>query len=177
MAFHFATMAMRMNDQDGFAMTVRTEVRPGDLGGIIALHGTVYAGGLGFDPGMEALVARPLAEFFLARSDRERVWIAERAGRLAGCIAIVRADEETAQLRWFVVHPDARGAGLGRTLLRDAIAFSRVAGYRRIVLWTVDSLHSAIRLYLAEGFRLAEQKPGPVWGVDVAEQRYDLDLV
>ncbi|MBB4634999.1 GNAT superfamily N-acetyltransferase [Longimicrobium terrae] len=166
-----------MNDQDGFAMTVRTEVRPGDLGGIIALHGTVYAGGLGFDPGMEALVARPLAEFFLARSDRERVWIAERAGRLAGCIAIVRADEETAQLRWFVVHPDARGAGLGRTLLRDAIAFSRVAGYRRIVLWTVDSLHSAIRLYLAEGFRLAEQKPGPVWGVDVAEQRYDLDLV
>lgn len=167
---------MTMEDDAGSALTVRTDVRPGDLGGMIALHGTVYAGGLGFDAGMEALVARPLADFFLARTERERVWIAERGERLAGCIAIVRADEQTAQLRWFVVHPDARGAGLGRTLLRSAIAFSREAGYRRIVLWTVDSLHSAIRLYVAEGFRLAEQKPGPVWGADVTEQRYELDL-
>lgn len=177
MAIHFTTTTMRMNDEGGSGVTVRTEVRPGDLGAIIALHGTVYAGDLGFDPGMEALVARPLADFFLTRSERDRVWIAERGGRLAGCIAIVPADEETAQLRWFVVHPGERGAGLGRTLLRSAIAFSRAAGYRRIALWTVDSLHAAIRLYSAEGFRLAEQKPGPVWGADVAEQRYEMNLV
>lgn len=158
------------------AVTVRTDVRPGDLGAVIALHGLVYAGTLGFDVTMEALVARPLADFYLSRGEGERLWVAERDGGLAGCIAIVRVDEETAQLRWFVVHPRARGSGLGRTLLREAIAFGRGAGYRRIVLWTVDSLRPAIRLYEAEGFRLAEQKPGPVWGVDVAEQRYDLDL-
>jgi GNAT superfamily N-acetyltransferase len=158
------------------AVTVRTEVRPGDLGAVIALHGTVYAGELGFDPEMEALVAVPLAEFFRARREGERVWIAERGGRLAGCIAITRVDGETAQLRWFVVHPDARGAGLGRALVRDAIEFCRAEGYLRIVLWTVDSLRAAIRLYLASGFRLAEQKPGPVWGVNVTQHRYELNL-
>ncbi|HET8648839.1 MAG TPA: GNAT family N-acetyltransferase, partial [Gemmatimonadales bacterium] len=122
--------------------TLRSELRPGDIGAIAALHGTLYAREYGFDHTFEAYVAGPLAEFALRNAPNERIWLAEQAGRLVGVVAIVAEDGDpaTAQLRWFLVDPSARGRGLGRRLLDTAIEFSRAAGYRRIVLWTVSAL-------------------------------------
>src|SRR5688500_7265642 len=60
------------------AITIRTSVQPGDLGTVVALHGTLYAAEYGFDATFETYVAGPLAEFVLRASDRERFWIAER---------------------------------------------------------------------------------------------------
>jgi GNAT superfamily N-acetyltransferase len=157
-------------------ITLRTELRPGDLGGIVQLHGTVYAREHGFDPTFEAYVAGPLAECALRASPRERIWIAERQGRLVGCVAIVDAGPRTAQLRWFLVDPAARGSGLGTRLLREAIAFSRGLGCETLVLWTVGALEAAARLYTAAGFAKVESKPGRRWGADVVEERYELAL-
>src|SRR5262249_20566909 len=39
---------------------------------------------------------------------RERIWIAEQGSRLIGCVAIVAADPQTAQLRLYLVDPAAR---------------------------------------------------------------------
>ena len=61
-------------------VTLRSDLRPGDLGRIILLHGTVYARECGFDHTFEAYVAGPLAEFARAASSRERLWLAERDG-------------------------------------------------------------------------------------------------
>src|SRR5512135_3731567 len=116
---------------------MRTVLQPGDVGGIVAMHGLVYAEEYGFDTTFEAYVAAPMAEFVLRGSPRERIWIEERDGRLAGCVAIVTAAPAVAQLRWFLVHPSARGTGVGGRLLREALAFGAQAGYHRIVLWTV----------------------------------------
>src|SRR5437868_14584394 len=99
------------------AVSVRTDLRPGDIGAIVHLHGVLYAREYGFDATFEAYVAGPLAEFVRSGSPRERLWIAERDGRIVGCVAIVAASPETAQLRWFLVDPSARGMGLGRKLL------------------------------------------------------------
>src|SRR5215472_7259139 len=44
-------------------VTVRTYLKPGDIGAIVSLHGILYAGEYGFDPTFEAYVAGPLAEF------------------------------------------------------------------------------------------------------------------
>ena len=96
-------------------VTLRTALRPGDLGTVVHLHGTVYAAEYGFDHTFEAYVAGPLAEFAIAASARERLWIAERGGRIAGCVAIVSASPRTAQLLWFLVAPSARGGGIGTT--------------------------------------------------------------
>jgi GNAT superfamily N-acetyltransferase len=156
-------------------ITLRTDLRPGDLGSVVHLHGVVYAREHGFDPTFEAYVAGPLAELVLA-PDRGRIWLAERDGRLVGCVAIVAADVRTAQLRWFLVEPSARGAGLGTRLLREAVAFCRERGHERIFLWTVSALEAAARLYRAAGFRKTEEKPGRVWGVDVVEEKYELSL-
>src|SRR5262245_4204620 len=112
-----------VKDGGSSAISLRTTLAPGDLGAIVHLHGTLYAREYGFDPTFEAYVAGPLADFVIAADPRERLWIAERAGRLVGCIAIVAADDDTAQLRWFLVDPAVRGVGLGKRLLAEAVAF------------------------------------------------------
>ncbi|MFI5402399.1 MAG: GNAT family N-acetyltransferase [Planctomycetota bacterium] len=155
---------------------LRTDLRPGDLGEIVRLHGVLYAREHGFDPTFEAYVAEPLARFAIAASPRERLWIAERDRVIVGCVAIVAASPEVAQLRWFLVDPVARGSGLGTRLLDEAVAFSRGCGYRSIVLWTVRALAAAAHLYRAKGFSKVEEKPGRQWGVDVVEEKYELRL-
>ncbi len=156
--------------------TLRTGLRPGDIGEIVRLHGVLYAREYGFDPTFEAYVAEPLARFAIAASPRERVWIAERGGAIVGCVAIVAASPQVAQLRWFLVDPAARGSGLGTRLLEEAIAFSRARGYGSILLWTVSALAAAARLYRAKGFERTEERPGRQWGADVVEEKYELRL-
>lgn len=155
---------------------LRHDLKPGDLGAIVRLHGIVYSREYGFDATFEAYVAWPLAEFVRTRDLRSRVWLAERGENLVGCIAIVAVTPETAQLRWFLVDSTARGLGLGRRLLREAIAFARSTGYQSIVLWTVSALTAAARLYQEAGFVKVDEKPGRLWGVDVIEEKYSLQL-
>lgn len=160
----------------GAVPTLRSDLCPGDIGSVVALHGILYAKEYGFDPTFEAYVAGPLAEFALRGSDRERLWLAERDGHLVGCIAIVAESAEVAQLRWFLVAPSARGAGLGRRLLDEAVSFSRDRGYRRMILWTVSALRAAGRLYRQAGFQRVESVAGRRWGVSVIEEKYELVL-
>src|SRR5262249_34915291 len=102
-------------------ITLRHCLKPGDLGSVIRHHGMVYAREYGFAPTFEAYVAGPLAEFIRSRSDRDRLWIAERGESLVGSIAIVGTSANEAQLRWFLVEPSSRRMGLGRGLLREAV--------------------------------------------------------
>jgi ribosomal protein S18 acetylase RimI-like enzyme len=165
------------SENDLTAVGLRTELRPGDLGAIIALHGTVYAREHGFDMTFEAYVAGPLAELVVRGvSERERLWLAERDGNLVGSIAIVAASTQEAQLRWFLVDPRARGVGLGSWLLTEAVAFTEERGYGSVFLWTVSALAAAAHLYRAAGFRKVEERPGRLWGTDVVEEKYVLPL-
>jgi GNAT superfamily N-acetyltransferase len=158
------------------AVTIRAHLQPGDIGYIVYLHGILYAREYSFDPTFEAYVAGPLSEFVLSASPRERLWIAERDGRIIGCIAIVAASEQTAQLRWFLVDPGARGTGLGKRLMNEAVTFAKSSGYTSVILWTVSALTVAAHLYRSAGFQKTEEKPGHVWGVDVVEEKYELLL-
>lgn len=169
---------------------VRNDVEPGDIGAVIRLHGSVYAREQGWDWRFEAFAAGTfgrIAERWDPSCDR--IWIAERAGEVVGCIAILAVDVErqavsgvagtepaVAQLRWFVVAPSARGQGLGRNLIDEALSFCRSAGYSRVFLWTTASLTAAAHLYRTRGFVLTHQETVEQWGGVVTEERYDLDL-
>jgi GNAT superfamily N-acetyltransferase len=152
--------------------------RPGDLGWVVQAHGELYAAEFGWDSTFEALVARIVADF-AAQHDpaRERAWIADLDGRRVGCVFCVAGDEPgTAKLRILLVHPDARGHGVGRRLVDTCLEFAREAGYDRVRLWTNDVLAAARRIYLAAGFRLVAEAPHHSFGVDLVGQDYELDL-
>ena len=155
---------------------VRTTLQPGDVEIIVEMHRAIYACEYGFDDTFAAYVAEPLGAFARQANGRERLWIAERAGGIVGCVAIVEVDARVGQLRWFLVDPAARGAGLGRRLIDDAIAFARSRGYETIILWTVSALRAAAHLYRSVGFEKVRERPGCAWGVDVTEEKYAMPL-
>jgi GNAT superfamily N-acetyltransferase len=168
------------------SISIRTDLRPGDIGMVIHLHGIIYAEEQGWDSTFDAYVAGPIAEFVKSRSDRDRIWIVELAdgaaegergaNRIVGSIAIVEASDGEAQLRWLLLAPEVRGLGLGKRLAEGALAFSRSAGYSTAFLWTVRGLEAATSLYESLGFEETEEKTSKIWGSTVTEVRYDLKL-
>jgi len=156
-------------------VTLRSH-RPGDIGMVIHRHGVLYAREYGFNHEFDAYVALGMAGFIQAISSREHLWMAERQGRFIGSVAIVRRDDHTAQLRWLIVEPGHRGQGIGRQLVAEAVRFARERDYRAVTLWTIDFLHSARRLYAEAGFRLTETKANHVWGRELTEELWQLDL-
>jgi GNAT superfamily N-acetyltransferase len=150
---------------------------PGDLGWVVMAHGESYAREYGWDASFEGLVARIVADFAGSHDpSRESGWIAERDGQRAGCVFCIARDDQTAQLRNLLVDRDARGLGLGGRLVGECLAFARAAGYSRMVLWTNDVLTSAIRIYLAAGFRLVREERHRSFGADLVGQTYEVDL-
>lgn len=171
---------MDASDANGGGVVVRCGLRPGDVGEIVRLHGVVYAREYGFNCEFEAYVAGPLAACVLRAGARDRVWVAERAEgaqmRMVGCVAMVDVEgaSNVGQVRWFLVDPSARGLGLGRRLLREAMGFANEAGFERVMLWTVSQLEAAAGLYREMGFELVEEVEAKRWGVGVVEQRYEV---
>ncbi len=157
-------------------ITIRHEFKPGDAGRLIELHGLLYSREYGFDHTFEAYVAKPLAEFMLSQTPRERIWLVDSDGVLMGSVAIVKQTESEAQLRWFLLHPVLRGRGLGNRLVEEAVAFCRESGYDKVFLWTVSSLVAAAQVYRNTEFQITEEHTHEIWGCKLTEQRYDLDV-
>jgi GNAT superfamily N-acetyltransferase len=158
-------------------MEIRTTIQPGDIGEIVRLHGVLYAREYALDRTFEGYVAAGIGAFAIEFDERkDRLWIAESNARLLGSIAIVGQADRSAQLRWFLVDPDARGAGLGRRLLAEALAFCRERRFTSVFLWTISGLPASAHLYRKAGFELTEEKTHELWGTVRTEQRYDLFL-
>lgn len=88
----------------------------------------------------------------------------------------MKDSDETARIRLLLVEPWARGHGIGEKLTQECIAFARVAGYRRVTLWTHSILTSARRIYQRAGFTLTATKPHSDWGPPIVGETWDLTL-
>jgi DNA-binding MarR family transcriptional regulator/ribosomal protein S18 acetylase RimI-like enzyme len=155
-------VAPRTRDNGGAhgAHSVRLrDPRPGDFGWVVQRHGAVYAEEFGYNAQFEALVARVVADF-AAHWDpaRERCWIAERNGAPVASIFVMAKSKTIAQLRLFLVEPEARGLGIGRRLVDEVIEFARGAGYRKVQLWTQSELIAARAIYKATGFTVIRRE-------------------
>ena len=54
----------------------------------------------------------------------------------ADSVAIVRVDDITAQLRWFLMDANYQGMGIGSKLIKTALGFCHEMGYKNVFLWT-----------------------------------------
>ncbi len=156
---------------------LRSDLKPGDIGAIVHLHGVVYAQEYGWDSTFEGYVAEGLARFALSGNARnDRLWIAEAKEEIVGSIGVVGHFTREAQLRWFLVRPSWRGRGLGRRLLNEALEFCRERRFGSVFLWTTSDLEAAAHLYQQAGFRKTEETTHRTWGQTVTEERYDMSL-
>lgn len=109
--------------------------------------------------------------------DKENMWIVECEGKSVGVIAIVKVDDFTAQLRWFLIEPKMRGHKLGHELMKTAINFCTEKGYNHVLLWTVDILETARHLYSKYRFTLTESVDNTTWTNNLLkEERWDVHL-
>jgi DNA-binding MarR family transcriptional regulator/ribosomal protein S18 acetylase RimI-like enzyme len=171
------SLALRTHDRTAGAQVSLRPHRPGDMGWVIQRHGELYCQEYGWNEDFEALVAGVAVDFIRNfDSSRERCWIAEREGRRLGCIFLVAKDTTTAKLRLLLVEPDARGLGIGRTLVTECVRFARTAGYQKIVLWTQENLTAARRLYSEAGFRKTAEEAHHSFAHDLVAETWELEL-
>ncbi len=157
-------------------ISIRTELRPGDIGYAIYMHGELYGREYGYGIQFETYVAKGLCEFYEKYDPaRNRVWICEHNNRMIGFLLLMDRGN-AAQLRYFLIQPEYRGIGLGSKLMSMYLDFLRECGYQESYLWTTHELNTAAFLYNRAGFKQTEEKESTAFGKPLREQRYDLAL-
>lgn len=108
-----------------------------------AVPGTVF-----FDPTTDAL-------FELFQTPRSAYFVAEKDGRILGGGGIFPTEGlpgDTCELVKMYLVPEARGIGLGRTLIEKCLQQATAQGFSKIYLETLDELHFALKIYAKFGF-------------------------
>ncbi|MDB5987204.1 MAG: N-acetyltransferase [Nevskia sp.] len=158
-------------------VSIHHDFAPGDLGRLILIHGVQNARDYGFNAVHEAYCARIAADYLIdGGGARGRFWLAKRGDAVVGSVLIIETPGGRAQLRILFVDDSARGLGLGRWLVEDAVRYCRAAGFAAVFLWTVEGLQRAEAVYRSLGFKVVETKTNEDWGGTSTEVRYELKL-
>ena len=158
-------------------ITIRTDLRPGDIGFVTYLHGHLYSKEYQYAISFEAYVAQGLFEFYKNYDpQKDRVWICEDQNRFIGFLLLMHRENNLAQLRYFLLLPEYRGKGIGSRLMQLFLEFLKEKGYHGSFLWTTREQEMAASLYKRYGFELTEEKDSNAFGKPLIEQRYELFL-
>jgi DNA-binding MarR family transcriptional regulator/ribosomal protein S18 acetylase RimI-like enzyme len=148
-----------------------------DIDYVISRHRILYEEEYGLSSVFGDYVEKGV-HHFAEHYDREKecMIIPEMNGSPVGSIAIAKADDETAHLRYFLLEPETRGRGLGHKLVDMALDFCRKKGYTHVFLETISCLETARHIYFSKGFRITESHKNSTWGKDILEERWNLNL-
>jgi len=105
--------------------------------------GTVY-----YDPTTDAL-------YELFQKEKAKYFVAEVNGKIIGGGGIYPTeglDTDTCELVKMYLLPEARGLGLGKTLIEKCIAAAKENGFEKIYLETMPELKQALNVYAKFGF-------------------------
>jgi len=111
---------------------------------------TVY-----YDPTTDTL-------FEVFKKEGSIYFVALLDGRIIGGGGIYPTDglpDDTCELVKMYLLPEARGKGLGKTLIQKCLAFAAEHGYKKVYLETMPELKQALNVYAKFGF---EYLKGPI---------------
>jgi ribosomal protein S18 acetylase RimI-like enzyme len=160
-------------------MELRTDLRPGDVAAIVALHAAVYGAEYQLDLTFEADVAFYVGETVRAGfpGAREGIWLVGGNGDgLHGSLALSDDGDGHGRVRWFVLDQRVRGTGLGRRLLSELLDHARAHGFAHLELETFSELRAAAHLYRGAGFERVAAHREQRWGRELEVERYALEL-
>jgi len=124
----------------------------------------------------------------LAAANPSAQIVADEDGRIVGTVLLYPAGSAMArpgggsitlaepEVRLLAVAPEARGRGVGATLMHECIRRARQSGAAALTLHTTDIMQAAMRLYDRLGFRRAPEldiQPAP--GVTIKGYRLGLE--
>jgi GNAT superfamily N-acetyltransferase len=114
----------------------------------------------GFEEDVPAVVAADLVSIDQFQAPQGRLLLAVDGGETLGCGAVRVIAPGVAEVKRMYLRPEARGRGIGRSLLRELLATSRRFGCHEARLDTGWFMGDAHRLYRAAGFEECEPYAG-----------------
>jgi GNAT superfamily N-acetyltransferase len=156
---------------------VRRELRDGDPYAVAELHERLYTEEYGLNRRFSEMVRASVEECAARGWPADGgAWLVDLGGELHGSLALTHEGPGVGQVRWFLLTPELRGLGLGRTLLAELLRHARRDGLRRLELTTFSALKAAAHLYSQAGFRVVSGRETTEWGPPIVLQRYELEL-
>ncbi|MEE8188989.1 MAG: GNAT family N-acetyltransferase [Kiloniellales bacterium] len=140
------------------AIKVR-EAGPLDVAAISVLHAACFADGLGGEAWNESAIAQIMAmpgTYGLIVTEEA----AAGAGEAPAGFALARVAGAECEILSLGVPAPWRRRGLGRVLVKAALAHGHEAGAARAFLEVAEDNSAARALYLAEGFSVVSRRPG-----------------
>jgi putative acetyltransferase len=139
--------SIQPSDNPDLALIVRNTLA--DFGA--ANPGTVY-----FDSTTDHL-------FELFQVPKAAYFVAEANGKILGGGGIYPTEglpENTCELVKMYLLPEARGIGLGHTLIEKCLETAKENSFQQVYLETLDELHLALKIYVKFGFEYLKAPMG-----------------
>lgn len=136
---NFQLRSIQPQDNPGLARIVRNT---------LAEFGANHPGTVYYDPTTDAL-------YDLFQTEGAEYFVACIGDKLVGGAGIYPTNglpDDTCELVKMYLLPEARGIGLGKTLIEKSLSFAKEKGYRQVYLETMPELKQALKVYEKFGF-------------------------
>lgn len=149
-------------------LTLRHELKAGDLGRLIEYSGIYGHSDFDYPIAFKGYVATTFAEYVIDPKPRNRLWMVEDEQGLVGTIRVMDRGD-SAQFRWFSVRPDWRENNLGNFLFGAAMEYIQENDFQKAWLSTFSESEIAVALYKRRGFRIMVETDVEIGGKNYRE--------
>jgi ribosomal protein S18 acetylase RimI-like enzyme len=128
------------------------------------------------EPDIEAFLAAHYSYERLAQRVVSGFYVAERDGAMIGYAQVGIDSEGRAELFALYVLPEAHGIGAGWRLWQQALAYVRAMGQGTMLVWVLDTNHTARRFYERQGARFVNERAFSVGDDVIMEVGYQVSV-